>query len=158
MLLSRRLLLPALGALALAVSAGAVWKAQAQGGFSLTQLTANPNPVTGGATTLVRVKVNMPAGTTLQSVRAQTLAGNGLLASGPIDLTSAGGGFFQGNLTSPKNNTTAQRSVTLRVTATRATGTPRTVRANIALRVNRTAAGGGGGGTNPSRPPAPPNI
>ena len=157
MLLSRRLLLPALGALALAVSAGAVWKAQAQGGFSLTQLTANPNPVTGGATTLVRVKVNMPVGTTLQSVRAQTLAGNGLLASGPINLTAAGGGFFQGNLTSPKNNTTAQRSVTLRVTATRATGTPRTATASIVLRVNRTATGGGGG-TNPSRPPAPPNI
>jgi hypothetical protein len=156
MVISRRLLLPALGALALAISAGAAWNAQAQGGFSLSQLTATPNPVTGGQTTAVRVKVNAPAGTTITQVRAQTLAGAGLPASAAVNLSPAGQGFYQGNLLTPKNNTTVQKVVTLRVTATRATGNPRTVTANASLRINRTT--GGTPPPSPNRPPPPPNI
>ena len=52
-MLSRRLVLPALGALALMVSAGAVWKAEAQGSGFTVQITNATNPVpSGGAVTV----------------------------------------------------------------------------------------------------------
>jgi hypothetical protein len=156
MLRTRRWFLPALGALALTLSGTALWKAEAQTGFSLTSLTATPNPVTGSTAIVVKVKVNAPAGTVISQVRAATLAGNGLAASGPVNLSPIGGGFYQGNLTAPKNSFTVNKVVTLRATATRTRGTPLSVTAQISLTVRPNS--GGGGGTNPTRPPDPPRI
>jgi hypothetical protein len=156
MLRSRRWFLPALGALALTLSGAAVWKAEAQNGFTLTNPTATPNPVASQATTLVKVKVNAPAGTVISRVTAQTLAGNGLPASSIVTLTAVGGGVYQGNLTAPKNSFTVNKAVTLHFTATRTRGNPLTTAVNTSLTVK--PAGGGGGGTNPTRPPDPPRI
>ena len=145
-MLSRRLFLPALGALALMVSAGAVWKAEAQGpGFSV-HITSATNPVNSGGT----VSVSGNASTNVGSIT--TVTGRIGLSSSTVN---APGGSFNLQVKAPVNTGTTPINVVLKVTARRSAGLTRSTSTTMSIKV---LPRGGGGGHNPNQPPPPPNI
>ena len=144
-MLSRRLVLPALGALALMVSAGAVWKAEAQGTPFSVHITSATNPVNSGGTVSV-------------SGTASTNVGNITTVTGRIGLSSstvnAPGGSFNLQVKAPANTGTTPINVVLKVTARRNAGITRSTSTSMTIKVLPRS----GGGHNPSQPPPPPNI
>jgi len=152
-MLSRRLVLPALGALALMVSAGAVWQAEAQGsGFTL-QITNATSPVASGGI----VTVTGTASTNVGSITAITAQ----LGSARATVNNPGQTFSL-QLKAPANNSKVAKNVKLTLTARRNAGNPRRASASSIITVNPHAGsgggGGGGGGHDPNQPPPPPNI
>jgi hypothetical protein len=161
MLRSRRLFLPALGALVLIASGSIAWKAHAE---TVTPVTVRlnsmaPNPVASGGNVQLDLTVTTTTGS-ITAVSAQTLAATGISGSAVVPLTLVSGHWKTSStrpLVAPKNTTTTQKSVQLQVNATYRVGTTSrivAVKMNTLLKVNPGSSGGGGTTT----PPPPPKI
>ena len=149
-MLSRRLVLPAMGALALMVSAGAVWKAEAQGSGFTVQITNATNPVPSGGAVTVTGTASTNVGR-ITSVTARLVGGSSATVNNP-------GQSFSLQLRAPVNNGKSPANVRLTVTARRSAGNPRSKNTSMTLRVLPRGGGGHGGGHDPNQPPPPPNI
>jgi hypothetical protein len=156
-MLSRRLVLPALGALALLVSAGAVWKAEAQSlnGVSVHVDSVAPSTVGSGGSATLTVTVTTNKGT-VDSVKAQALGVNGVTAGPTAFLQNGGGSQWQGAVKAGNNSTKSTRNVPIRVIVHRTGAAP----VNVSIRTNATLSvrGKSPGGRNPNQPPPPPDI
>jgi len=151
-MLSRRLVLPALGALALMVSAGAVWKAEAQGGPFSVQITSATNPVASGGMVTVTGTASTNVGR-ITSVSAR-------LGGGQVTTLNNPGQSFSLQVKAPINNGKSTAHPTLKLTAKRNAGNPRSKAVSMSIQVlpRGGGGGGGGGGHDPNQPPPPPNI
>jgi len=131
------------------VSAGAVWKAEAQGaGFSV-QITNVTNPVASGGVVTVSGTASTNSGA-ITSVTAHLAGGSSATVNNP-------GPSFSLQVQAPVNNTKAPKNVKLTLTAKRNAGNPRSKSTSVTIKVSP-RNGGGGGGHDPDSPPPPPTI
>jgi len=147
MLRLRKWILPVLGMASVALAGVSAWKADAQGGVSVSLKSLTPRRVDSGGQANIVVKVT---GTGITGVFARTLATSGVTASSPSALVAGANNLWAGSVTAGVNTARAAKSVNVQVTVQR--GSQRPATANVGtLTVNP-------GTSNPNEPPRPPPI
>lgn len=146
MLRLRMWVLPVMGMASVALAGVSAWKADAQGGVSVTLKSLSPKRVNSGGQASIVVKVT---GTGITGVFARTLATSGVTASTPSALVSGANNLWAGSVTAGLNTTRAAKSVNVQITVQRGN---RNSLANVGtLTVNP-------GTSDPGTPPPPPPI
>jgi len=145
----KRLVLPLLGTLTLAVTASA-WRAQAQSRVTIGLVSLSPRVVESNAQASITVHVT---GNGVNQVFVQTLAKTGVTAGARTQL-NPGNNNYSGQLLAPLNKTKQPvKSVSVQVTVTNSDGGVIKRQVVGTITVNPGKANGGG-----DTPPPPPNI